>query len=141
MQKGIILGILLSFLSFSLKAQIERSIFSAYEVDSITQIEIHTEDSAQVEFWPGDNILVETNIALYGSNTRIFDDFIKKKRYHLIGKKDANRLILTSNPALKKKITGPDGSPCDEVIERKIYIPESYVLDGNAYVRAKEDNN
>ena len=120
-------------------AQIERSIFEAYDLDSIEQIHINIADSVNIEFWPGDNILVESNIAFYNGNKSMFERLIKAGRYNLLENRTSQSLSLSEGDKIKKKIAGVNGEICYETVERTIYIPEDYALSGSAYIKVKEE--
>ena len=138
MRNLLILGIFL-FFSLSANAQIERSIFEAFDLEEIEQIQINLKDSVKIEFWPGDNILVESNIAFYNGTKNIFEQLIKDGRYSLVENRASTSLTLSDNGKTVKKIADKNGQICDETIERTIYIPEDYALSGNVYVKVVEE--
>ena len=126
------------FFSFYAKGQIERSIFEAYDLKAIEQIQINITDSVHVEFWPGDNILVESNIAFYNGTKDIFERLIKEGRYNLSENRSAKTLNLSID-VKNTQIAGSNGEICYETIERTIYIPENYAQSGNMYIIVKEE--
>ncbi len=139
MRNLLILGIFLLFSASTASAQIERSIFEAFDLDEVKQIQINLTDSIRIEFWPGDNILVESNIAFYNGTKSIFERLIKNGRYALVESRAATSLTLSGNGKTTKKIANKDGLICDETIERTIYIPEDYALSGNKYIKVEEE--
>ncbi len=139
MRNLFILGIFLIFSVASASAQIERSIFEAFDLDEVKQIQINLSDSIKVEFWPGDNILVESNIAFYNGTKNIFEQLIKDGRYALVENRATTSLTLSDNGKTVRKIADKNGLICDETIARTIYIPDDYALSGNIYVKVEEE--
>ncbi len=139
MRNLLILGIFLFFSTSPAIGQIERSIFEAFDLEEVKQIQINLSDSIKVEFWPGDNILVESNIAFYNGTKNIFEQLIKDGRYSLVENRATTSLTLSDNGKTVQKIADKDGQICDETIERTVYIPDDYALSGNVYVKVEEE--
>jgi len=133
------IGVFLLFYISAATAQIERSIFEAFDLEEISQIQITFSDSVKIEFWPGDNILVESNIAFYNGTKNIFEQLIKDGRYALVEQRTSSSLTLSDNGKTVKKIADKNGLICDETIERTIYIPEDYALSGTSYLKVEEE--
>lgn len=139
MHRLIILGLFLFYAGSSAFGQIERSIFEAFDLKEITKIQITLPDSVNVEYWPGNNILVESSIAFYNGTKNIFEQLIKAERYNLIERRNGQTLVLADNGKTKIKIAGSNGDICDETIERTIFIPENFVLSGGVYLKVEEE--
>lgn len=137
MRNILLLGAFLLYSVFSF-GQIERSIFSTYDLTDIQQINIRLGDNTSVKIWPGNNILVEAHLSFFNGSKSIFENLIKSERYNLIESRSSSSITLTENPKLKRKITSTSGTTYDEIIERVIYIPEEYVLSNGAYIKAIE---
>ena len=129
--KYAIVFILSLFFASSAFGQIERSLFKSFDLAEIDQIKVDLDkDEVKVQTWPGDNILVESNIAFYDGTKSIFESLIENGRYSLEDTRSASVLTLSGNAKIKNPISGTT-----EVIERTIYIPECYELTGNVYVK------
>ncbi|HHB79482.1 MAG TPA: hypothetical protein ENK85_09655 [Saprospiraceae bacterium] len=138
MRNLLLLGFFL-FFSSVVFGQIERSIFEAFDLTEINKIQINLSDSVKIEYWPGDNILVESNIAFYNGTKNIFEKLIKKGRYKLVEDRTTQILVLSDNGQTKQQIAGKNGEICDETIERTIYIPEDYAFSNGVYVKVDEE--
>ena len=139
MRNLVFIGIFLFFSASSAFGQIERSIFEAFDLEEIKQIQINLLDSVKVEFWPGDNILVESNIAFYNGTKNIFEQLIRDGRYSIVENRASASLTLSDSGKTAKKIADKHGLICDETIERTIYIPEDFALSGGLYVKVEEE--
>ncbi len=123
------LPILLLFLSLSLpaSAQMERTIYQVFEVDSVKTVSLDLADVYDIYSWGGSSILVETNIKISFASPDILDYLIKEGRYAIAMDTlapDAMK-IYTKNRN-RKPIKTPNGV-CTEIPDAKIFVPDTFI--------------
>ena len=123
------LPILLLFLSLSRPAfaQMERTIYQVFEVDSVKTVSLDLADVYEIYSWGGSSILVETNIKISFASPEILDYLIKEGRYAIAMDTlapDAMK-IYTKNRN-RKPIKTPNGV-CTEIPDAKIFVPDTFI--------------
>ena len=118
----------LILISLSAQAQMERTIYQVFDVDSVKTVELEIADLYDIFSWAGSTILVETNVQLSHGSPEILDYLIKEGRYDLamdtIVMPEVR--IYTKMPDRKKKrVKTPDGE-ITEIPEAKIFVPDTF---------------
>ncbi|MBP7821666.1 MAG: hypothetical protein KA010_02005 [Saprospiraceae bacterium] len=121
--------------SFNLQAQIEKTKHFVFNLDSISTIKINVSDEFVVDFWPGNTMLIETNIQLFDANPNIFKSNDKEGRYDFLSSVNAQELTIypkfTSRKTLQSKT-----QQLYEIVKLKLYISEEFQMtDPNTYTR------
>ena len=114
--------------SYSAQAQMERTIYQVFDVDSVKTVHLDIADLYQIYSWAGSTILIETNIQLSHGSAEILDYLIKEGRYDV----DMDTIVMpevkiyTKMPDRKKKrVKTPDGE-ITEIPEAKIFVPDTF---------------
>ncbi|MBL7827747.1 MAG: hypothetical protein JNJ57_14045 [Saprospiraceae bacterium] len=114
----------------SLNAQMERTMYQVFEVDSAQVIELDIVGIYEVHTWAGSSILAEANIQIWDASPEILNFLIKEGRYDLTtdstaGPTPKEMRIFTKNKE-RKPIKRPDGQKCLEIATTKLFIPDVF---------------
>lgn len=122
----ILLVFLTSLYSITLFAQIEKTIHQTFTVTEAQQIEVNLPVNYEFTTWPGDAILVETNIKLEQATTPILNYAIENGRYQvtLEDKGGGSFLMSYKNPSRQKLKT--KFGECTETVTIRIFVPEQF---------------
>lgn len=128
---------MLMFLACSLganpvSAQMERTMYQVFEVDSAQTVHFEVAGEYDVLPWAGNAILVETNVQIWDASREILAFFIKEGRYDLAtdstaGPHPKNVRIFTKNLE-RKPIKRKDGQKCLEIAVTKIFVPDIFYI-------------
>lgn len=121
-------------LTFSLlaQAQMERTMYQVFEVDSAQTVHFEVAGEYQILEWAGNSILVETNVQIWDASREILADLIKIGRYDLAtdstaGPNPKQVRIFTKN-LNRKSIKRLDGQKCLEIAVTKIFVPDTFYI-------------
>lgn len=122
----------LVFWNNTANAQMERTMYQVFEVDSAKTVELDIVGIYEIHTWAGSSILVETNIQIWDGSREILGFLIKDGRYDVAmdstaGATPANMKIFTKNRE-RKPIKRPDGQKCLEIATAKIFIPDTFIV-------------
>ncbi len=115
-------------IAFSAHAQMSRTIYQVYEVDSVKTVYLEIADVYDIYSWAGSTILIETNVQLSHGSPEILDYLIKEGRYDVDIDTSAMPTvrIYTKMPDRKKKRVKTPAGEITELPEAKIYVPDSF---------------
>lgn len=139
-----LLVFLLSCCAFasSAKAQMSRTIYQVFEVDSVKTVNLDIADVYDIYSWAGSTILIETNVQLSHGSPEILDYLIKEGRYDVDMDTSAMPTvrIFTKMPDRKKKrVKTPDGE-ITELPEAKIFVPDTFTWTNDKKVMTRKPN-
>lgn len=127
--------ILLSLLLLSstgIFAQMERTMYQVFEVDSAQTVQFEVAGEYQVEEWAGNSILVETTVQLWDANKEILGHLIKEGRYDLVtdSTSDPNprQVRIYTKHIHRKPLKRRDGEKCLEIAVTKIFVPDTFYI-------------
>lgn len=122
------------------EAQMERTIYQVFEVDSAKTVALDIADVYEIHTWSGNNILIETNIKISFASPEILDFLIKEGRYAVAMDTLApgSVKIYTKIPN-RKPVKTPAGE-CTEIPDAKIFVPDTFIWtdDKKLLTRKKE---
>lgn len=118
--------------AFSLNAQMERTMYQVFNVDSTERVTFDITGKYEINTWAGSSILVETNIQIWDASPDILGFLIKNGRYDLTMDSSAGPTpkqlnIFTKNKE-RKPIKRPEGQKCIEICTIKIFIPDFFAV-------------
>ncbi len=128
MKPGLFAFLILVASATALQAQMERTIYQVFEVDSVKTVQLDIADIYDIYSWAGSTILIETNVQLSHGSTEILDYLIKEGRYDVAMDTIAmpEVKIYTKMPDRKKKrVKTPDGE-ITEIPTAKIFVPDTF---------------
>lgn len=114
-------------LSGSARAQMERTIYQVFNVDSAQTVEIDLADIYDIYSWSGSDILIETNIRISYASPDILDFLIKQGRYDARMDTLSVGTVRISTLERKRKPVKTSLGECTEIPEAKIFVPDTFV--------------
>lgn len=123
-------------------AQMSRTIYQVFEVDSVKTVNLDIADVYDIYSWAGSTILIETNVQLSHGSPEILDYLIKEGRYDVDMDTTAmpSVRIYTKMPDRKKKrVKTPDGE-ITELPEAKIFVPDSFIWTNDKKLMTRKPN-
>lgn len=130
LQRILCTGIIFILLSVPLRAQMERTIYQTYEIDSAEVVRLDLVGFTHVELlvWAGNTILSEVTIQLWDASPAILNYFVDKGRYQFAFEKNGAKASISTQvrerKVIKTKLSGPAG--CQEITTLKLFIPDTY---------------
>lgn len=126
--------ILLFFTTFSLhvSAQMERTVYQVFEVDSIQTVllDIVGFTYPELHVWAGNNILTEANIQVWEASPEIVNYLIEQGRYAFDSEKKDDALRVFTKIRKREDIKLPGmKTKCVEQTTVKVFIPDIYEWD------------
>ena len=129
----------LLFLSAACAAQDPADIFHAtIDLDSINSFSFEAYQGDQLEFqpWPGDDLLLETNVKINNGEAFVLDFYQKQRRWDFKQERQGDRLQLTSRNMQRQAVKNKDQTISSETVRIVIYVPEDFEASGErAYQR------
>ena len=121
--------LLLSLLcSAPLHAQMERTIYQVFPVDSVETVELDLAGIYEVQPWAGSDILVETNIQIWHASPEILKHLIELGRYDLVSDTLSPELIKISTKIRDRKPIKTRQGECTEIATTRLFVPEMYAI-------------
>ena len=119
--------------------QLQKIFHEEFDLDTtMTKVRLDLVGEYSIELWPGNNLLVETKIKLFGANKGILDYFIGKGRYDIEGKLEENTLTLSAKDKIRPPIRSKEGNFHEEAVV-KIFIPDLFQESGGGeWIRIKK---
>ncbi len=126
------LVVLLSSFCFAAQAQMERTMYQVFEIDSAQVVDFDIAGEYSILPWAGNSILVETNVQIWDASREILSDLIKLGRYDLttdstLGPNPKELRIFTKY-LKRKSIKRLDGQKCLEIAVTKIFVPDTFLI-------------
>ena len=127
-----LIGLFFLFSQGRVSAQMERTMYQVFEVDSAQTIDLDIAGEYAVEPWAGNAILVETNVQIWDASREILADLIKNGRYDLrtdsTGELNPKHIRIFTKNLNRKSIKRLDGQKCLEIAVTKIFIPDTFYV-------------
>jgi hypothetical protein len=125
MSARLLLLFFLTVAAHTVSAQMERTIYQVFEVDSARMVTLDLAGLYEVHAWGGTNILVETNIQIWHASPEILGFLIKEGRYDLVHEKVDGGLEVYTKVRDRKPLKTKDGE-VTEIATAKIFVPDFY---------------
>lgn len=113
-------------------AQMEKTMYQVFEVDSAQTIQFEVTGEYHIEKWAGNSILVETTIQLWDANKEILGHLIKEGRYDLatdsISDPHPRHVRIFTKHIDRKPLKRRDGQKCLEIAVSKIFVPDTFLI-------------
>ncbi len=116
-------------LAASAHAQMQRTIYQVFDVDSVKTVNLEIADIYEIYSWAGSTILIETNVQLSHGSAEILDYLIKEGRYDVAMDTlamPAVRIYTKMPDRKKKRVKTPDGE-ITEIPEAKVFVPDTFI--------------
>ncbi len=118
------LGLLLNTLAY---AQMERTMYQVFDVDSVQTAQLDILDMYELHSWAGNSILVETNIQISNASPEILDYLIKNGRYDVRMDTVAPGQVNIYTKLKDRKTVKTPAGECTELPMAKIFVPDTFL--------------
>jgi len=119
-------------LSYSSQAQMERTMYQVFEIDSAQTVDFAVAGDYEILTWAGNSILVETNVQIWEASREILGELIKIGRYDLAADSAAvpnpKQIRIFTKNLERKPIKRLDGQKCLEIAVTKIFVPDTFLV-------------
>lgn len=118
--------------SIGASAQMERTVYQVFEVDSVQTVTLDIVNFTYPELhvWAGNSILTEANIQIWDASPEIVGHLIENGRYEFQSEKTGDALHIFSKIRQRQDIKLPGmRSKCVEQTTIKIFVPDIYEFD------------
>lgn len=142
MMSRVFFVLVFSGLTTAASAQMSRTIYQVFNVDSVKTVNLEIADVYDIYSWAGSTILIETNVQLSHGSPEILDYLIKEGRYDVDIDTSAMPTvrIYTKMPDRKKKrVKTPDGE-ITELPEARIFVPDSFTWTDDKKLMTRKPN-
>jgi len=114
-------------LSLSASAQMTRTMYQVFEVDSVKRVTLDLAGLYELNTWAGNTILIENNIEISHASPEILDFLIKEGRYDVVSDTiSPSEWRIYTKMRDRKPIKTPAGE-CTEIATVKIFVPDTYL--------------
>lgn len=116
-------------LSGAVSAQMERTVYQVFEVDSVQTVTLDIVNFTypEIHIWAGNNILTEANIQIWDASPEIVNFLIEKGRYAFDSEKTGENLHIFSKIRERADVKLPGmRSKCVEQTTLKVFVPDIY---------------
>jgi hypothetical protein len=122
----------MAMFSFTANAQMERTTYQTFEVDSARVINLDIKGEYEIKTWAGSNLLVETNVQIWDASKEILNFLIKEGRYDLTTDSTADPhpkdIRIYTKYTERKPVKKKDGGKCLEIATTRIFIPDTFMV-------------
>ena len=130
------LGLLLNTLAY---AQMERTMYQVFDVDSVQTAQLDILDMYELHSWAGNSILVETNIQISNASPEILDYLIKNGRYDVRMDTVAPGQVNIYTKLKDRKTVKTPAGECTELPMAQIFVPDTFLWsEDKKCIRRKE---
>lgn len=116
-------------LSVASTAQMERTVYQVFEVDSVQTVTLDIVNFTypEIHIWAGNSILTEANIQIWDASPEIVNHLIEKGRYAFGSEKTGETLHIFSKIREREDVKLPGmRSKCVEQTTIKVFVPDIY---------------
>jgi hypothetical protein len=127
LQRALLVSIFLLSAIGAAEAQMERTMYQVFEVDSAKVVNLDLAGIYELQVWAGSSILVETNIQISHASPEILDYLIKLGRYDVVADTISETVVkIKTKVRDRKPIKTPDGE-CTEIATTKLFVPDTFI--------------
>lgn len=119
-------------LAFRASAQMERTVYQVFEVDSIQTVTLDIVGFTYPELhvWAGNNILTEANVQVWEATPEVVNQLIKDGRYAFESETTGEMLRIFTKVRKREDFKLPGmKTKCVEQTTVKVFIPDIYEWD------------
>jgi hypothetical protein len=120
--------LLLAFTPF-VNAQMERTVYQSFEIDSMDTVDLDLLGDYDLVVWAGNSVLTETNVQISHATPSILDYLIENGRYEILGEIKQPNAKFTTKLKDRKPIKNAARTECIEVITLKVFVPDTFEWD------------
>ena len=118
------------FILNAVQAQMKRTIYETFEVDSSASVVLDLVGFTDIEIkaWAGNTVLTEVNIEIYDASPEILNYFVEQGRYKFAFERKGDAVNIATQvrerKVIKTKLSGPGG--CQEKVGVRVFVPDNY---------------
>jgi hypothetical protein len=112
--------------AFAVSAQMERTMYQVFEIDSINVVNLDLAGIYDVQAWAGSSILAETNIQISHASPEILDYLIKLGRYDLAKDTISDSEVKVYTKIRDRKPIKTPAGECTEIATVKLFVPDTF---------------
>lgn len=126
--------------AFMAQAQMERTIYQVFAVDSTTAINLDLAGLYEVHTWAGNSVLVETNIQIWNASPEILKHLIENGRYDVQSDTISAQEITIKTKERNRKPLKFQNVECTEIATAKVLVPDTFIVaeDNKRITREKQ---
>lgn len=132
MTNRLILFLCAFWFATGVSAQMERTVYQVFEVDSVQSVTLDIVNFTypELHIWAGNSILTEANIQIWDASPEIVNDLIKEGRYVFESEKSGESLRIFTKQR-KREDVRRQGTPSKFVEQTtiKVFVPDIYEFD------------
>jgi|GEM_PF-643954 hypothetical protein len=114
-------------------AQMERTVYQTFSLDSVTtfQLDVVGFTEVEVKTWAGNTVLSEVQIQLWDASPEILNFMVDNGRYRFLFDKKGSFARIASEQRDRKlvKTKLSNGAACQEITRLRIFLPDTYGWD------------
>lgn len=112
--------------STTLMAQLEQTIHQTFNVTDAKNIAISLPGEYELKTWPGDALLVETNVRLEQASIAVMNFVVEDGRYQMLfDSRNIGDFMLSYKTPSRAKLKTKAGE-CVETITTRIFVPDFF---------------
>lgn len=110
------------------QAQMERTIYQVFAIDSTTAINLDLAGLYEVHTWAGNSVLVETNIQIWNASPEILKHLIENGRYDVQSDTISAQEITIKTKERNRKPLKFQNVECTEIATAKVFVPDTFIV-------------
>lgn len=129
-------------LTLQASAQMERTVYQVFEVDSVQTVTLDIVGFTYPELhvWAGNSILTEANIQVWDASLEVVNELIKAGRYAFDSEKSGDLLRIFTKVRKREDFKLPGmKTKCVEQTTIKVFIPDIYEWDPTEWTADQTD--
>lgn len=126
-----------------LSAQMERTVYQVFEVDSVQTVTLDIVGFTYPELhvWAGNSVMTEANIQVWDASPEVVNFLIGEGRYAFESERNADTLRVFTKVRQRKDIKLPGmRTKCVEQTTVKVFIPDIYEWDPEEWTIEQTDH-
>lgn len=123
----------------NLFAQLEKTVHQTFNITDDQNIMVQMNTPFELTAWPGDAVLVETNIKLENATNAILNYVVESGRYEILLQDQGNgaNFNLKEKNTKRAQLTTKNGV-VNETVAVKIFVPDFFDISNKAHLVRKD---
>lgn len=126
--RRLLVTLVFAAMAFVAQAQMERTIYQVFTVDSVTAINLDLAGLYEIHSWAGNSVLVETNIQIWHASPEILTHLIEKGRYDVQADTLSEQEITIKTKERDRKPLKFKDVECTEIATAKVFVPDTFIV-------------
>lgn len=126
--RRLLVTLVFAAMTFAAQAQMERTIYQVFTVDSTTAINLDLAGLYEIHAWAGNSVLVETNIQIWHASPEILTHLIETGRYDVQADTLSPEEITIKTKVRDRKPLKFKDVECTEIATAKVFVPDTFIV-------------